>query len=469
MDSYTLIATLLGVATALTVFLGWLLWAKSRCLAFPVGMVAVYFWTIHGGWSIAAACESGATTERLARLFDRLFSADVDDSYAWAIVLYAVFIVSVGVAALGAVARPRRTGGRPPIFVLLSRTLALSGIVGLASLACVFDLLMAAVQSGIPAYQITAVHGNSSILAVHQLLIRWAIVPAAIGCAIWAAGDSGRFLTGRADFAVGCGFVALLGGLGAVCGAMGNKNELLQALIAGVVFYLANARQPRYGLMAGLGVIMLGAIAYIDTLRGRSLEDVVSTLSLEELWASLIGVVETNEQFAAHLSMYGAVAYDIPLTYGSSIVSFIASAVPRALWPSRPAEIYEHYATAVNAVTDQGFTIHHATGWYLNFGIVGVVFGGSLFGWIWGKAFNRSRDPRCHASAARVCESSAFFALTGAIPMLLRTGPEGYKMMLLECIVFPMAVLMLSCTSTRADVAAVFNAARRFDGGPTLS
>lgn len=448
MESYALIVCLLGLGTAVTAVVGWLLWSKTGSAAFPVGMAAFYFWTFHGGWAISAACETGNASDRMARLFNRLITPSLDEWYAWSLVLYTVFVASVGAAAYVTVTITAESSrrDRARVTVAHARVAVVCGAVGLASVACAWDLIVTAVRYGIPPYLLAnQAYDHNVLLVLHQLLARGALVAGSLGLATWAGGTDGRYLAGPAGRLAGAGYLAVLGGMYFVCSAMGNKNELFQSLVTGVVFYLGNSRRPRYAVLAGLAVTCFALIAYIDTIRGRGLTDMVETLTLSELAGSALGIFETNEQFAAHLSMYGAVAYDVAPTYGSSLVSLALAVVPRAIWPSRPPDIYDYYAASVHAVDSQGFTLHHATGWYLNFGTAGVVIGGCLFGWLWGLCFNRLHAQRHDRS--RLSELGAsifFFTLTGGIPLIVRAGPEAYKPVVLVCVLMPLAVLLLA-------------------------
>jgi hypothetical protein len=469
MDMYSLIVCLLGLGTVATALVGWLLWAKTGSVAFPVGMAAFYFWTFHGGWAISRACETGQIGNRLAGVFTKLFPAAIDESYAWAVAIYAVFVVSVGVAAYLTVTGSRLTTAPTVLWVSHERIVLVCGLMGLVSVACAWDLLVSAIRYGVPPYLLAAWERDGGLLLVlHQLLARGSIVVSSLGCAAWAGGPRGRYIAGRPGLVTGLGYAIVIGGMYTICTAMGNKNELLQSLITGVVFYLGNSVRPRIGLLGALACGCFAAIAYIDVIRGRDLLDVVDTLSFAEMGSSAIAILESNEQFAAHLSMYGALAYEIPITYGSSVLSLLLSVVPRALWETRPADVYLHYASAVHAVGPQGFTVHHATGWYLNFGIPGVVLGGALFGWIWASCFNRLNPSRRHRSSLiTIGEYVVFFTVTGGIPMLVRAGPEGYKPLLLNCLVVPVAILMLARTSQSKGVAADRTAHTWASTGPT--
>jgi hypothetical protein len=99
----------------------------------------------------------------------------------------------------------------------------------------------------------------------------------------------------------------------------------------------------------------------------------------------------------------------------------------------------------VNAAEGQGFTIQHATGWYLNFGIAGLIAGALFVGWLWSFLFNRldaSRPSR--TQFGRVVSVVAFWTFTGYLPTLLRAPIEGYKAVVIEGILVPAIVVLFA-------------------------
>jgi hypothetical protein len=143
--------------------------------------------------------------------------------------------------------------------------------------------------------------------------------------------------------------------------------------------------------------------------------------------------------------MYGVIHKGVPLMYGVSIAVLLLSIIPRTVWPGRPAGAYEYYAAHVGAVEGQGYTLHHATGWYLNFGAFGVVFGGALLGWIAAKLFNALSAPSAHRSHFyRVFIAIGFASFTAKLPLMIRDGIEGYKSLAVEAFLIPALVIALS-------------------------
>jgi hypothetical protein len=231
--------------------------------------------------------------------------------------------------------------------------------------------------------------------------------------------------------------------------ALGNKNEPLNAGLIGLLVYLHNCR--RRPVVAVGAVVTLGmcGLWLIDRFRAYPLSQIeyqFANLDFSSLLGNSYGLVNDSEEaFAAHLSMYGALAYHIAPVLGESFVSLAASMVPRLLWKSRPADIYGYYAANVGAVGGQGYTIHHATGWYLNFGALGVPLGAIVLGCVWSGCLNayafRYRATSRWGLAFRTLAPWLFVAF---LPNLIRAGIEAYKALLFESLLIPVTIVALA-------------------------
>jgi hypothetical protein len=207
-----------------------------------------------------------------------------------------------------------------------------------------------------------------------------------------------------------------------------------------------------------LAVIAVGlaTLLTIDLVRGRSVGELAMTaVDLQEGGiASLIRMLTmSSEAFAAHFSMYGVLAFDVPIRPGQSVFSLVGSIVPSAIWPDRPADVYAYYANAVGAAQGQGFTIHHATACYLNFGVPGVLLGGAIMGLVWGRltagsVTRLSSNERALGHLWRFLSPTLFVAF---LPALLRAGPEAYKALVVEGLLLP---ILLVFASVRSDTSA---------------
>lgn len=438
---------LLSVATVVIAILAVLLWWKTRAVAFPVGAFFLYYWSLYGGWAIVADGLGRDSGKHYHYLFDRLFVIYLDRAYFTALAYYALFIVLVLLAALWRV-RGVRTDSLPGsrLRLLHSRVLVICAAALGASYLIMSDALSFASSMGISGYLATR-QDPTELFTLHQVLNRVAIIPTALGLAVYASGPDARYIVGASLPLFGRAYTALLLAAFAYCVALGNKNELFFALVAAVLLYLSNARKPRLGLLAGSGTAAFGSIAWIDLMRGKPLSALASGLDLREIASSAYAVaLSSNEAFGAHFSLYGVLRYDIPFTYGTSLLSLAASVVPRIAWPSRPGTIYEHYTAHVGAVYGQGYSIHHATGWYLNFGVMGIVIGALLLGSLWAALYNRLGGPsgRPGTLAGALFSTIAFMTFTANLPALIRAGPEAYKGVAVDAFLIPFVCFYLA-------------------------
>jgi len=313
------------------------------------------------------------------------------------------------------------------------------------------DQLAEAIFLDVSGYDMASIQADSNIqYLLHQSFNAIAVIPCAFGIAVFASGDNGRFVRGAATRFNGFLYAAALVCLFGFGMLMGNKNELFGGMIMGVTFFLINSPRPPLVRMSLWGSLSLVFIAVIDFTRSMSLSNLTSDFSWAKAGGSIVGIVSSNEAFAAHFSMYGVLHHNVALTWGTSLQSLIASFVPRMFWPNRPETIYTHYVEGVGALAGQGYTIHHATGWYLNFGLAGVIFGAALFGAIWSGLYRGMQlESTSSRPWRRVIFSVSFAAVTGSLPILLRNGLEVYKPIIIYALILPVVIIWWS--SWRVD------------------
>ncbi len=439
---------LLTSATLAILALAWLIWRRTRNAAFPVGIAVLYFWTLHGAWTVIGDSLAGRTGGKYEYLYGKLFQVDLDGDYLKALALYAMFLLAVETTVWIRCRRAPIADPDADPLLPFSHTRLLVLAAGSALLATwiVRRELVASIALNVSGYSITR-HEDVPLYTLHQLLLRCAVVAQALGVSSWASGERGRWFSARRPPLLLPAYVALSAGVFVLALMLGDKNELFFGLILGVLTYLANARTPHPMRVACAGLVLLGGVALVDYARGHSLPALLrqGNLQWDELAQSLQSTAASNEAFAAHFSMYGVLHLDVPLTWGSSVVSLAASVVPSFLWHDRPGLVYAHYAQSVGASEGQGYTIHHATGWYLNFGATGVLLGAVLLGWVWAAAYNRSLRLRSLRSrAALACSVLLLPAITAGLPNLIRNGPEGYKGLLLDSVLVPGLVVLVS-------------------------
>ncbi|MBI4001537.1 MAG: hypothetical protein HY348_07120 [Nitrospira defluvii] len=448
MDFYLLLTS----ATAVIVLLAWLVWSRTHHISFPLGIGLIYYWSLFGAWSIVGDRLGGENGKRYDYLEAKLFPIMLDADYLMTLLLYAAFIILIEIALLMFL-KPRPVSDetlQAPVDVSHGVFLLLAVLCGLGSYGLIREYLEMADSMNLSAYMVT--RGGLGELppyfTIHQLLSRGALLSAAIGVSIVCSGGGARLFVGAGGWAVKAGYMAVVAGLFWFALILGNKNELLFAGIGGVLLYLANARRPQLVALSLTAVVGFIGLWLVDTLRGLPLAAVAGGLQdLEPShWLEAAQfVTSSNEAFSAHFSLYGALALNVPLTYGESVVSVVASVIPRFAWPDRPPDIYLHYADSIGVAEGQGFTIHHATGWYLNFGMLGILIGALLWGWIWAKCYaNFHRGGLQQSRFWMLWTRIAPWMFVASIPMLIRAGFEGYKALLVEAFFLPTMILLLA-------------------------
>jgi hypothetical protein len=456
----------LSGATLVIAILAWLTWRRTREWGFLIGTAFWYYWSLYGGWFVVADRVRHRTDTRYEYLFERMFYVGLDGDYLATLVLYAVFVILIQASALYALGpAPRRSApARRPLAVSHATLVSVAIATQIAAFLIVRPYLQTAIVQNLSAYYLVA--GASATMpyyAVYRLLAQASLVTIGIGIAVYASGPGGRYLVGRGGRRHLVGYLAVLvPGLG-LAFALGHKPAILVALVTGGLLYVANASRPRVGWLGGAGAAGLVLLGLIDALRSRPLAAISSRAPGEVLADAARWAVTSGEAFAAHFSMYGALRFDVPLTWGTSLVNLLAAVVPRALWPGRPADIYYYYASQVGAMEGQAYTVHHATGWYLNFGVMGLVAGAVLAGLVWAWLFKQTREVGS-TLFRRAASLVSFYAMCAGIPALVRAGPEAYKGLLLDLFV-PAVVLTLAAVRLRlVRIESVDPALHRIEG-----
>jgi hypothetical protein len=445
----------LGAATAAITALTALLLLRTRHIGFVVGFGLLYYWSLYGAWSVFAERTGGDGGKGYDYLTEKMFPVDLDEHYMAALVLYAVFILVIQLTLLWLIPPAGALGedhNRAPMRVSHTCIFILAGISITISFVILADQLTSATEMNVSAYVATrgGLGAYHPLFTIHQTLNRMAVFALAIGLAVYLAGERGVFLAGGKSFLVGWIYAGLLLGTFGFLAMLGNKNELFAALLLGGMVYSINTRTMNWKSVVPIGGLAFLAIGAINFLRSLP---VLALLDTDTWWEAATHAPEirsSGEAFAAHFSLYGMLHFNAPLTYGSSFVSLAQSVVPRLLWADRPLGTYVEYAEGVGiyeGATGEAYTIHHATGWYLNFGLWGLVAGAVLWGLVWGQCYRAYRKTtaggRGWQHALSIMAPAGFVA---AIPLLVRAGPDGYKGVIIEGFIIPTVIILLAST-----------------------
>ena len=439
---------LLGAATLIIAILGVIIQRRTKMPVFVLAVGFLYYWSLVGGWVIVSGKTAGAGEEDLY-LYHKLFPIHLDDDYWWSLVMYALFVISFELAILHFARRaaPEEISMPPGDRLVVShaRIVTMCGAAGFIGYLLVKDSIAEAAAMSISAYG--HVCKATEYFTLHQIFNQTALLPLALGFGVFLCGSDGRYVVGRRTLLTGSGYAAVAAGLFLLNMILGQRGEVVAPIILAVSFYLINAKRPSPWLLGGLVGSAVAGVWLVTVARGglsfEGAHEGVWLAAGKNLFDTFRGV----ETVAAHFSMYGVIHKGVPLLYGLSIAVLLLSVIPRAIWPGRPSGAYEYYAAHVGALEGQGYTLHHATGWYMNFGAIGVFFGGASLGWIAAKLFNALAAPASNRSHLyRVFIAIGFASFTAKLPLMIRDGIEGYKSLVVEAFLIPALVIALSST-----------------------
>jgi len=436
---------LLTVATIVIVVLAVALYLRRRDAGTLVGIGVLYYWSLFGAWYIVIDKTGGFSGKNYGYLEGKLFPIMLDRDYLVALGLYAGFIILVELTLLLTIAPVKEDRAAAPLLLRHGPILVIGLIAGVASLLLVEDKLGAAWTLNESAYGYTRTQ-TDEWFTLHQVLNRVALLPPAIGLAVLAAGKRSRKLRSiRRGYTLPA-YLFLLAGMLAFTFILGNKNEVLSTLLAGILAYLGLVRKPKWiraGLVVAGGLWILYAIDFFRAVPFAGLGAAVSGRA-DEATGMATFLTSSNEAYGAHFSMYGVLAGGVEPRFGYSLYSLVCSVIPRVLWPGRPPDIYTYYSESVGAIQNQGYSLHHATGWYLNFGYLGVALGAVVMGRVWAYCLNAHRRAGS-GHLFRLFGAMAPWLFVACLPPLIRAGPEGYKGFLIEGVMIPVSVLAIAC------------------------
>lgn len=443
MEYYLLLTT----STFIILLLAILIWEKGRDVSFLLGIGLLYYFSLFGAWAIVYDNLTGGKGADFGLhyyyLFDKLFPIYLNKDYFLTIIFYSIFIIIIELTLLLRIKnRNIKQQKFMPLQISHFRLILITAICLAGSFFIIKDYVLKAYYLNESAYLITRA-SEGGLFTIHQIL-NLAIIPLIIGFVIYINGKNGFFIIGRRSRIILLVYSMLLIIWVGYLAVLGNKRELLSGLIVGVLFYLANDKRPRKILLV-LGTIFSAIIFYsIDTFRSFSPSAYIYNINPIKILLSFYSIFLSNEMMASHFSMYGVLNYNTPLVWGYSVKSLFASVVPRIFWSSRPSDIYLYYADYIGATRGQGYTIHHATGWYLNFGFWGIVAGGIILGMFWSWCFNIFRRPKDKKILFYVFSILAPWLFVGGIVSLTRSGIEGYKGLFLENLFMPTLIITIS-------------------------
>lgn len=429
----------LTLATLVIATLTIRIWRKTHSVAFVVGTVFMYYWSLYGAWTVVW---SGGELDNY--LIHKMFPVNLDGDYFLALVLYTLFVVVIQLTVLWRAKPVKAKVLAAPLFISHYKILVASGISALLGYLLVRDSISIGVSLAGSGYGTIR---NAPFFTLYQILLNFSMLPLSISLAVFFCGKDAKYLAGKSTLLGFFGYAVILGVQLLFCILVGNRSEVMVCFVAMGLFYLSNAKQPRQTLVAVLGVIAVATLTAVKMWRDRTFLE-IGTGGLGAVFTEFSqNFAGGTESLSAHFSMYGVLHKHVPLTGGLSFVSLICSLIPRAFWPDRPDPIYFYYVRSVGAVEGQGYTIHHGTAWYLNFGTAGVLLGAFLLGLLWVELYNRFERSWYHQGVSRLYSIIGFWIFTAAIPAVLRDGPETYKAIVIDFSLVPLTMLVFASST----------------------
>jgi len=443
----------LTYATLVIAALAVALWVRTRNASIVLGIGVLYYWSLYGAWFLIDDMLGGSSGRLYGYLEAKMFAINLDDNYFRTLVYYALFIIVIEITLLF-LAKPGspHQGVQQSLRISHLTVLIFTAVAGVTSYLVIRPDINLALALGLSGYKAT--RGVSPYFPIHQVLNRAALIFLAIGFATLRSGAEPRLIKGEGRCWTAPAYLVVMGGLYSLNFVLGDKNEALNAGLVGCLVYVYNSQRLKLMPIAAVVTVGMSGLWLIDHFRAYPLSEVVrqfANLDFTSLLGDSYGLVNaSNEPFAAHFSMYGALCYHIAPVLGQSFVSLAASMVPRLLWQTRPPDIYAYYAASVGARSGQGYTIHHATGWYLNFGAPGVPLGAIALGLMWSGCLNAyANRAAAKSSWALAFRSLAPWLFVAFLPNLVRAGIEGYKSLLLEGLLIPVTLVALAGRQNR--------------------
>jgi len=442
---------LLTLATVVIAALAFALFRKRRDYGVLVGVAALYYWSLYGAWYLVIDKTGGFSGMRYRYLEKKLFPITLNRDYMLTLALYAAFIILIELTLLAVLRRDRPTE-TPRLTLRHGPVLLIAFLAAAGSYYIIEDKLAAAWALNTSAYLYTR-RETDQWFTLHQVLNHVALIPSAIGFAMLLAGrdahsSGNRFVVNVERRYTLPAYLALFAAMGVFTLVLGNKNEVFMALLVGFLAYMGAARRARLwrvAMVVGVGMWFLDTVDYFRGVPISGMSEAI-TRHWDEVADGGAFIASSNEAFGAHFSMYGVLANRVPPRYGYSLYALACSIVPRVMWPDRPRDIYLYYSESVGAAPDQGYSIHHATGWYLSFGFTGIALGAIVMGLVWGYAIDAHRHIRPNSRMLfRLFATIAPWVFVASIPSLVRCGPEGYKGVMIDGVLIPMAALAFAC------------------------
>lgn len=425
----TLCYVLLVAVTIFEVIISYKIYKRSNSLVPIFPILIIYLWSIYGAWTWIPLKLQGY----IFFYETIMFNVYIDSYYFISLSFYSLFLIIFSVYELAYLNR------LPPLFRHQNNSkqwlsyiehLSQSKIYRLIILSLLLLFLFfsykdisKAISSGVSAYKLSRFDSELGSLEYFVMFCGNTFVYLSIPLFFTKSKIKKIFPIALFSLFYLCSFY------------LGNRGTLLSGLIITFLLYseiygVKKALRPRNIV---LGILMLSAIQIISILRGISADELLTNRESIAFSNVLLSLLTSPEFYAAHISMYGVLKFEVDYTWGSSILFLFSALIPSFLGFERPKSIYEYYVLGtIGHRPEYGVTINHITGWYLNFGFIAIIIGAITWAAVLKYFFIRK---------------SKFIYMYGAVifsgvsSQMIRSGIEAYKGVLLLATLVPFFII----------------------------
>lgn len=455
------------------------MWRLNRDLTLPISTFFIYYFTLGGAIFFPIDAFLGFKGAEIGLhylpMFDRLFKVSFDFNYLNACLLYVFFILIFQFTYLILMKKKQHLGDALNLnekhipFKLSINT----NYIMLMSLFFIFisiyvlrKELFYAIANEKSIYIITRANTNP-YYTIHQLANEFAIIIPFIAYSFTILKNNKYNINinkKKLSFVI----LFLCCSISSIYIAMlGNRREILSGLVICLLISLNEFKNINYKKLGAIVLLVFSIFLMNNFFRSTSIPKLINNLAHPSYDQGLSlkkennnnqesGVAKSkhalgsfflsNELFYAHFSMYGVLEKKVPITHGSSLIYLFSSIIPRSVYAKRPPDIYSYYAKSVNAAPGQIYTIHHATAWYLNFGILGIFIGAILLALLFVFSFRiKFLNLKYQNKFIIFLKFLMPYLICSQIVTFITAGPEAYKAMIVEGVILPI-LLIAFCT-----------------------
>lgn len=160
----------------------------------------------------------------------------------------------------------------------------------------------------------------------------------------------------------------------------------------------------------------------------------------QKITKAVTTIVFSNELFAGHFSMYGIAKQNVKPKIGISFIYVAKTLKPGSSKDTQVLDSYTYYSNAMKFPDKQGFTINHVSGWYLNFGYLGILLGACVLSCLLLTPYYFYLKVK--VSVVKLILFVVFLSIGAFGAMLVRSGPEAFKGLITEAVIIPIFIVL---------------------------